>query len=210
MLGECGSVTAWIQAMKNGSESAASRLYQRYFRQLVWLAWRRMQSNPLPHLDGEDVAQSVMNNLFVRAQAGKFPDLHNRNQLWGLIATLTWHKVVDKKRSHNAPRNGGGRVIGENDLVPVGWDEQIQGFEGVPGQEPPPDFVLAAAENVDRLLGLLDNDEQRQIALWRMEDYENGEIAAMLRCSIKTVERRVRLIRDIWKPELPNESGRTS
>jgi DNA-directed RNA polymerase specialized sigma24 family protein len=54
------------------------------------------------------------------------------------------------------------------------------------------------AEECDRLLGLL-NDDLRSVALAKMEDYTNQEIAEKLGCSLSTVERSLRLIRKIWR-----------
>jgi DNA-directed RNA polymerase specialized sigma24 family protein len=39
------------------------------------------------------------------------------------------------------------------------------------------------------------------IAVWKMEGYVVGEIAARLGCALSTVERRLRLIRQIWESE---------
>ena len=42
----------------------------------------------------------------------------------------------------------------------------------------------------------------RQVALWKVEGYTNEEIAARLDCVPRTVERKVRRIRLLWKHEL--------
>jgi DNA-directed RNA polymerase specialized sigma24 family protein len=57
------------------------------------------------------------------------------------------------------------------------------------------------AEECRRLLELLDDAELRTIAVAKMEGYTNAEIAAQLNRSERTVERRLRLIRDRWSLE---------
>jgi DNA-directed RNA polymerase specialized sigma24 family protein len=44
-------------------------------------------------------------------------------------------------------------------------------------------------------------DDLRPVALAKMEDYTNQEIAAKLDCSLSTVERRLRFIRKIWQTQ---------
>ena len=46
---------------------------------------------------------------------------------------------------------------------------------------------------------------RRSIALRRLEGYENAEIARELGCALRTVERRLALIRQIW--EQRDEAG---
>jgi len=58
------------------------------------------------------------------------------------------------------------------------------------------------AEECQRLLEMLGDDQLRSVALWKMEGYTNEEIAGKLGCAVATVERRLRLIRRIWQQGL--------
>jgi DNA-directed RNA polymerase specialized sigma24 family protein len=57
------------------------------------------------------------------------------------------------------------------------------------------------AEECRRLLGLLDSEELRLIAVSRMEGYSTEEIATRLRCAPRTVERKLQRIRSLWSSE---------
>ena len=59
-----------------------------------------------------------------------------------------------------------------------------------------------AAEEYKRLLGVLDDESLRQVALWRMEGYTTDEIAERLGCARRTVARRLELIRTLWIAEV--------
>jgi hypothetical protein len=48
------------------------------------------------------------------------------------------------------------------------------------GREPDPAFAAEVAGECRRLLGLLPNDELRDVARWKMEGYSNQEIAGKL------------------------------
>ena len=65
------------------------------------------------------------------------------------------------------------------------------------GNEPTPQFAAHVSEQYQRLLKLLD-DEQRAIAIAKLEGLTNAEIAARLNRSLRTIERKLQLIRSIW------------
>jgi DNA-directed RNA polymerase specialized sigma24 family protein len=67
--------------------------------------------------------------------------------------------------------------------------------------EPTPAFAAQLAEECRRLLERLDSPDLRRVALLKVEGYDNEEIAAQLGCGLRTVERRLRLIRTTWQQE---------
>ena len=52
-------------------------------------------------------------------------------------------------------------------------------------------------EALERRLQSLADPELREIALWRLEGYTNGEIAGRLDCTERSVERRLSRIRSL-------------
>jgi RNA polymerase sigma factor (sigma-70 family) len=112
-------------------------------------------------------------------------ELAGRDDLWRLLATRTISRAIDLIRRHRP-----GEAPGEHDL------------ERLLAREPTPEEAAATADECRRLLGLLDEPELRQIALWKVEGHTNEEIAARLDCVPRTVERKVRRIRLLWKHEL--------
>jgi DNA-directed RNA polymerase specialized sigma24 family protein len=75
------------------------------------------------------------------------------------------------------------------------------GIEQVVGNEPSPEFTAQVAEEYQRLLDKLGEDELRDIAVWKMEGDTNEQIAGRLGCALATVERRLRLFRKLWEDE---------
>src|SRR5262249_52306083 len=92
-------------------------------------------------------------------------------------------------------KRGGGKVVGEDVLAL----EDVPGLDRIIGDEPTPEFAAQVAEEFQRLLARLTKPELRSIALWKMDGYTNAEIAARLGCAKVTVERRLALIRSLWK-----------
>jgi DNA-directed RNA polymerase specialized sigma24 family protein len=184
-----GSVTRCIAELKAGEESAAERLWQAYFQRLVGLARAKLGPRARPLADEEDVALSAFKSLCLGAARGRFPQLRDRDNLWPLLVVLTARKAQDLVKYEQREKRGGGRGNGR---LPADGD-----LEAVLSREPSPEFSALVAENCERLLEQLEPAEQ-QIALLRLEGYTNAEIAARLGCALRTVERRLELIRRIW------------
>lgn len=193
-----GSVTHWIALIREGDADATQAIWQRYFPQLVQQARNRMRGPPSGLADEEDVAISVMESLFRAAADGRFPDLTDRDDLWRLVLSMTIRKVVDLKRHEYRARRGGGRLQSEADLEHANGFDEGAALAQFAGEEPTPAFVVAMAEECRHLLSQLQDEELQKLALAKLEGHTNGEIAAQLDCSERTVERRLRLIRRKW------------
>jgi DNA-directed RNA polymerase specialized sigma24 family protein len=198
------SVTQWIDRLKAGDPDAAQKLWERYFRRLVGLARKKLRAAPRRAADEEDVALSAFDSFCRGTEQGCFPQLHDRLDLWQLLVLLTARKAVDQAQHERRQKRGGGAVLDEAAL-PGPADSSARGaaLEQIEGREPTPAFAAQVAEECCRLLERLDSPELSRIALCKMEGYSNEEIAAQLGCGLRTVERRLRLIRSIWEEELP-------
>ncbi len=176
-------VTDWIAQVKDGRRSAVPHLLERYFRRLVDLARARLRA--VPGLAGydEDVALSAFKSLCLGAERDRFPQLADRDDLWRLLAVLTVRKAIDLQRRR---RPAGADPDDLNDLL---------------SREPDPELAAEMSEAFDRLLGRLDDPHLRDIALWKVEGYTNGEIAARLGCAERSVERKLHRIRLLWGEE---------
>jgi DNA-directed RNA polymerase specialized sigma24 family protein len=195
-----GSVTHWISLLKAGEHAAAQPLWEAYCRRLAGLARRKLGTAPRRAADEEDVALSAFDSFCRGAEQGRFPQLHDRDDLWHLLVVLTARKALQLRRHECREKRGGGKILTEGDLETA--DDSGEGaLARVLGQEPTPEFAAQVAEEYQRLLDLLGDDELRAIALWKMEGETNEDIAAKLGCVPRTVERRLRVIRSLWDQE---------
>lgn len=112
-MSERGSVTIWLGRLKAGEQrdEAVSLLWGRYFTQLVSRARDRLRSRSRV-ADGEDVALSAFDSFVRAAEAGRFPRLDDRDDLWQVLLLLTARKAANAARDENRLKKGGGRVIG--------------------------------------------------------------------------------------------------
>ena len=88
---------------------------------------------------------------------------------------------------------------GGSAFATVGRDDEGVGIEQVIGDEPTPLLATVLAEDFRHLLDGLDDAQLKAIALAKLEGYDNQEIAARLGCALRTVERRLELIRRKWE-----------
>ena len=197
-----GSVTHWLGALKGGDAAAAQRLWERYFDRLVRLARAKLGAMPRGAADEEDVALSAFHSFCQGAARGRFPRLDDRDNLWRLLVTITARKALDQVRRQARQKRGGGRVLvgsaqagGEDDTDGAGLDQVV-------GQEPTPQFAAMVADECRRLLEALGDEGLRRIALLRMEGYSDPDIAATLGCGLRTVGRKLELIRKTWLREV--------
>lgn len=184
-----GSVTLWIDELKAGNRAAAQELWNRYFHRLVGLARRKLHG--AASLEGEeDVALSAFDTFYRAAEAGRFPQLDDRDDLWRLLMTITARKALRSARDAGRLKRGGGRQRADDAAV-----------EHLMSAEPTPEFALQVQDELQRLFGVLSDEALRAIALEKLEGGTNEAIAARLGCAPRTVERKLNLIRILWQPE---------
>jgi DNA-directed RNA polymerase specialized sigma24 family protein len=189
-----GSVTRWLGELQAGDAAAAQPLWERYIGRLVGLARKKLQNAPCQAADARDVALSAFASFCRNAEAGKFPQLADRDGLWRLLVVLTARKAAHLLRDAGRLKRGGAAAA-----VAVS-DERI--FDQLLSREPSPEFAAEAAEEFRRLLRLLGDSELETVALRRMEGYTVNEIAVQLGYVSRSIKRKLEIIRRIWEKEV--------
>jgi DNA-directed RNA polymerase specialized sigma24 family protein len=191
------SVTQWISALKLGDQSAAQGLWEAYFRRLVGLAHARLRDAPRRIADEEDVALSAFQSFWRGAQAGRFPRLDDRNDLWQILVMITVRKAIDLRNYEGRQSRGRGRIQSLTELTQ-------EGLEAIGGDQPTPELAAQFAEEYQRLMGQLGDSTLQSVATWKLEGYTDDEIAVRLGCVTRTVERKLARIRRMWAKEMRN------
>jgi len=204
-MSEQGSVSIWIQQLKAGDVDVAQELWERYHRRLVGLAHKKLGGAPRRAIDEEDAVQSAFHSFFERTRAGQFPQLADRDDLWRLLVVITARKTINQRAHENRAKRGGGMVHGQ--AILDGANSDSDGMAQVIGSEPTPEFAAQVAEELDQLLGQLPDPTHREVVSWKLEGYTNPEIAKKLGCSLSSVERKLRLIRQKFETELEQTGG---
>ncbi len=192
------SVSEWLRDLEEDDSQAAQKLWKRYYSKLVALAEPRSRDLAKDGADAEDVAASVMRSLWRCARAGRLADIQGRDELWWLLLAMTQRKIVDHHRRRSAAKRGG-----EVAILPLD-NGRVRGyqFDEIVSLELSPDYLVAMQEEFSRLLGLLRDDQLRQITVYRIEGQTNAEISQALGVSESTVSRKLQLIRATWAREV--------
>jgi DNA-directed RNA polymerase specialized sigma24 family protein len=186
-----GSITRMIGLLKSGDREAACELWGRYFQRLVELARDRLRAMPCRASDEEDVAVSVFDSFFRRAEKGQFLRLDDRDDLWQLLYVLTVRKAANLAHHEHRQRRGRGKVAAISELDHFAAEDILD-------HGPSPELAAQVAEECRMLLDSLEDETLKLVARWKMEGYTNAEIAVRLGCIEQTVERKLRTIRRIW------------
>jgi DNA-directed RNA polymerase specialized sigma24 family protein len=195
-----GSVTRWLGELKAGDPAAAQRLWARYFTDLARLARARLRKAPRAAEDEEDVALSAFDSFCTAAARGRFPRLDDRDDLWRVLVTLTERKASNLLRRQRRLKRGGGRVAPEADVAGPEGDL----LDHLAGTAPTPEFAALVAEEYRRRLAALADAALRRVAVLKMEGYSNEEIAGRTGLGLRSVVRKLDLIRRTWLGEAPS------
>ena len=188
---------SWMTDLRNLDDLAVHRLWERYFQRLIEIARRRLPTNQKRAYDEEDVALSAINSFCRGLGGGRFPVLSDEGNLWALLVLIVARKAAHRVRNDRAMKRGGGKIQGES----VFANNPASGIQEIISCEPTAEFARQVFEETDYLYHVLSDDNLRQIALLKMEGLTNREVADRLGCVERTIERRLKLIRQIWVAE---------
>jgi RNA polymerase sigma factor (sigma-70 family) len=203
MSADKGSVSTFLDLVKGQDEEAAQALWELYYEQMIRVARASLRCAALRGADEEDVALSAFDSFCRGAAQGRFPSLADRQGLRRMLAEITRCKAIDQVQHERRQKRGGGKVVSGLPSESSSTAPLAQLADSLP----PPEVVAAAAEEFRRLLEALDDERLCRIALWRLEGYSNEEIAEKLAVNPRTIERKLQLIRDKWRPLLPFDVG---
>ena len=203
-----GSISHCLSLLRQGDDDAMRVIWERYFPRLVRLARQHLAAVARHVADEEDVALSAMDRFCRAVREGRYPDLADRDGLWRLLLRITTRRALEVARREQRVRRGGSPKPDVVSRLPrAGWRVR-RGVDcrehlGVERHEPSPAFAAEMAEACRSLLDRLPDADLRTLAVAKLEGYGNREAAERLGCSVRTVERRLRLIRILWRTKEP-------
>jgi DNA-directed RNA polymerase specialized sigma24 family protein len=191
-MSDSGSITHWVSALRQKDSLAAYNLWQSFRKRLEEIARRELGRAPFSgSFDEQDVALSAFSTFCQQVQSGHFSKLGDRQELWWLLAVITKRKAGDRIKYERAARR---RRPKEAE-----GDGQVS---SMPAGESNPEDLVAMRDQCEHLLELLGDDELRFIAILKLEGRGNDEIGRRLSRTRQTIQRKLNLIRSIWRQEL--------
>lgn len=184
------SVTGNLRDLREGDESAATRLWKLLNRRLLQLSKAAVdRTQHATGYDEHDVAQSAFIALCTAVRSGRYQQVLDGRETWKILAVITFNKAKNRSARDNSLRRGGGHIKSANFEVEL----QQAASDELTAEE-----QLSVQEECERLLGMLRSDELQQV----VEGNTNEEVAERLGCSRRSVQRRLNLIREIWATEI--------
>lgn len=194
-----GSISGAIEDLRSiaqaDEEEAARQLWNRYFHQLAERG--RAQTTHRSEDLQEDLAAEALSELLMGLRAGRFPMLVDRDGLWRMLVTVMARRSIDTLRKSRRVKRGSGLVAVETDLA--GIDRETDGaLNQAVSRDPTPEDLAALREELHRCFDRLDSEELRRTARLKLDGHTHPEIAKRLGVDLRTVERRVARIRELW------------
>lgn len=196
------SVSGWIDQLSAGDGEAAAQLWQHISVRLQEFAAQKLDVQTRRQYDEQDAANSAFHSLCRGLSEGRL-EAENRDALWGLLAVITSRKISAQQRHINRQKRGGGLERGESAFEELG----AAGINEVAGEQLMPDVLAEATESCAQLFDVLPEEMMKTIVLLKFQGTTNKEVASKLKCTQRTVERKLERIRRIWVESGLHDSG---
>jgi DNA-directed RNA polymerase specialized sigma24 family protein len=193
------SVIRWLEGLKAEDEldEVAQQLWKRHFDRLVRLARAAFRTVAWGAAEEQDEVARAVENICRAATQSTLPGISDPDDLWRLVLTMTSQRVIDiKKRGARAQTDPGGiRFDGGSSADGAGCIVQTI------VADPVVEYAGRTITEYRRLLELLGDEALCIIVLMKFEGYRNDQIATSLGTSLRSVERKLGVIRKRWCAE---------
>lgn len=183
-----------LRRFRDGSQDAATQIYQRYFHRLRALAKAKCAPDLASRIDAEDIVQSVFGSFFRAASQGYY-SVPAGEELWKLFLVIALNKIRARGAFHRAAKRDV-RVTGSQEAL-ENWIETTGGAAD--------DAQKFLQFTIDEALERLSPIHKRMVLL-RIEGYEVVEISQQTGRSKRTVERILQETRKQLADLLPTEA----
>lgn len=195
------SPSSVLERVASNRNSDVGHIWQSLFEKIGRYAERRIQQYPRGQIDNQDITASVFASLIRGCREGRFHDVSDYDECLRLLQAMAKRKIVDRIRYLTRIKRGGlaNRVESIDELskdeIANACDEELQ-----------PEAIAVLKEVIEDSIRHL-NDHLRPVVGLRLQGYEHQEIAEILEVSTSTVARKLRLVREMWKQQLLEDSS---
>ena len=187
-------VSVWIVQLRAADEVAARNIWEHFAIRLIAIARNSIRASTRRAYDEEDAVQSMFRSVCIGMAEGRFPDLNDRESLWGLMLIITSQKISNRHRFDQQQKRDIRRTLSDS----VFFGSEVSDAPLI-SREPTPEFAAEFNQICERLFTCLDDPGLREIVALKLEGFTDGEIAKKLNFSRRTVQRRMTMIRRQWQ-----------
>ena len=187
-----GSISRHLQEVRAGDADAAAQLWMRCVRLLLAQARRLLEGKNCRVADEDDLASGVFMEVCRGLHTGQFDRIQDRKHLWRLLWMITRRRVQNHCRRFNSSRRTAESALPLDALIdradPSSDDQQVQ-------------------EWMADLQDCLPNASLKKIASLLIEGHSDEYIAGKTALSVRSIQRKVRMIEQTWRGLLHSASG---
>lgn len=185
------NITQMIRRLgREDDNQAATELWEHNHPRLLKIAGNGLRRLRDDAVQDEDIVQNSMNSFFRALKAGSARGIKNRQELWGLLLTITKRKLNrEYERANAAKRRSHDQVSIQHAHLDIAQTD-----------------TTALFSYCDELIESLKDPVLQLVAIRRLEGYTVVEIAEQLDVARATVKRRLSRIRELWLSEAEDKS----
>ena len=182
------SIRNWIPGLQQKQPRIIEAFVARVQPRLLQLARAILRGVPSGESDEEDVVNAALHSFLWRTAEEQF-EFADEDDLWKVVQTIVTRKALNHLRRQGRRR----------DLASLSVHAEL--VDESPYCESQPLERLIEAEVIEQLFATLGDRQLQTIARMKLERHTNLEIAAAIDRSVATVERRLKMIRQILLDE---------
>lgn len=186
-IDSAGSITQVVDLLRRGNDATVAKLWEKYFSRMVQVAFNKFGRHRCRSVDAEDVAISAFGHFCQDMAGGAFPWVKDRQSLWPVLVTITARRAARLSRDELRQKRS---VLRRDGREPQSL--------GLMSRSLPPDEAMLLEEQVQILLDCLKAPLLRKVAALKMEGLTTAEIGTQVGIAVRSVERKLNLIRQIW------------
>jgi RNA polymerase sigma factor (sigma-70 family) len=199
-MSEDRSFANMMARLRTGDQDAAALVFDRYAKQLIHLAWRRLGPKLRQKVDPEDVLQSVFRSFFSHQAAGEITGLESWDNLWGLLVVITMRKCRRQIRKFHSATRDVAREIPAPDS-----DPDSDSGSGISSDEPTPEEAVTLTDTIEHLMSRMD-PRQQEIFTLTLRGCTVTEISKQLGCTERLAFRVLKRVKEVLEDMLEQEA----
>lgn len=197
---------AWLNRAVEGDEEGIEQLWRFFYPRLRAAVSRRIAT--MPRLAGEesDLTSKSLHGFLCHVLRSPDLDLTDLNSVWKLLRVVALRHINDVAKNRFSQKRGG--LVSTTSLSqsipgnrratrPDGSQYSLVDELQDPSALDPGKSVLFD-DLLEHLLSKLESEKVRQIVLMRLGGYSNGEIAELMKVSIRTIQRQIKELEQVW------------
>ncbi len=187
-----------LDDLRSGDDDALEEIFGRFFDRLKSVARRRVSVRDRKVVDDEDLALWAINTFQRCVREGMYPKIRNRVDVWRFLVSILDRKSVDHLRKQRADKRGGGFVRGESFFEET---EEARFIEQIGTREASFEMVVDFLDVIEAIVQRLDTPSLRVVLTDKFAGYTVKEISARTGMSVATINRKLKLVRNIVAEE---------